>query len=699
VSDLLTAIMAGLVVLLVEYFFVQRLATGRLHSPKWLPLKTRADQLAFSAALAVWTVAGVAAWALLRLGFPFVPALTIVLGGVVEGALILWVHARARIPWRRRALLFASLALPVLATGALLAWQLLSPPRRTIILVADFARREGADDYDIGGAIRNELRTTLGSDHGIAVQPLRRVITESDGSDLARRLGARRKATLVIWGWYGHGQGQDAAAWVSEHFETLRGQDVSIALRPEATGATQVFPLATLDSFSLQRRLAADASCLSSFAIGLATAFSGDWAGGLPHLSNAIQQAENTASQTDVAGAVIERHRLYLARGITRFKSSDLPGALDDLTEAIRLRPDFGEAYGNRGVVHLAGNDLDLAIQDFDQAIELQPDNAANYANRGVAHSEKGEIDRAIQDYDQAIRLQPDFAAAWFNRGTAYRDKGDLDRAIQDLSKASALDPDDADTFANRGLAYRDKGDLNQAIRDYDRVIRLKSGDAGVYITRADIFVEKGDLKRALRDYDRAIRLHPDNSSVYIHRGAAYAQNGDLPRAIQDLEHAVALAPKDANAYYSRGMAYAQKGDLDRAILDYDQAIALKPDDGDHYYSRGLAHMGKGELDRAIQDFDQAIVFGPGDAQAYSDRGVVYAMKGDLDRAIQDFDQAIVLKPELVSAYSNRGYAYELKGERNQATADFRKVLEISQDPTLRQSAQAHLRALGADQP
>ena len=65
----------------------------------------------------------------------------------------------------------------------------------------------------------------------------------------------------------------------------------------------------------------------------------------------------------------------------------------------------------------------DRAIQDYDQAIRLNPNWAEAFNNRGRAYSDKGQHDRAIQDLDQAIRLNPNFAEAFYNRGHAYADK------------------------------------------------------------------------------------------------------------------------------------------------------------------------------------------------------------------------------------------------------------------------------------
>jgi tetratricopeptide (TPR) repeat protein len=62
----------------------------------------------------------------------------------------------------------------------------------------------------------------------------------------------------------------------------------------------------------------------------------------------------------------------------------------------------------------------DRAIQDFTAAIRLKPDYPNAFNNRGSAYVEEEHLDRAIQDFDEAVRLQPNNAMALRNRAATY---------------------------------------------------------------------------------------------------------------------------------------------------------------------------------------------------------------------------------------------------------------------------------------
>ena len=73
-------------------------------------------------------------------------------------------------------------------------------------------------------------------------------------------------------------------------------------------------------------------------------------------------------------------------------------------------------AFNNRVHCALLNGDLEGALEDMDEAIRLKPDDAENFNNRGNVRREKGDLEGALQDFNEAIRLKPDFALALKNR-------------------------------------------------------------------------------------------------------------------------------------------------------------------------------------------------------------------------------------------------------------------------------------------
>ena len=87
----------------------------------------------------------------------------------------------------------------------------------------------------------------------------------------------------------------------------------------------------------------------------------------------------------------------------------------------------------SQGCDALDKNDFDLALKCYTEAIRLKPDYADAYYNRGVVYQRKGEYDKAIK------ALTANFKPAgisYYWLGAAYAAKGDRSNALDTMQKA-----------------------------------------------------------------------------------------------------------------------------------------------------------------------------------------------------------------------------------------------------------------------
>jgi tetratricopeptide (TPR) repeat protein len=120
-------------------------------------------------------------------------------------------------------------------------------------------------------------------------------------------------------------------------------------------------------------------------------------------------------------------------------KCTESPKAIEYLTEAIRLQPDFANAYGARGNAYGNQRQYQLALEDYNKAILLKPDKSVFFNNRGNVYKDLNKYPLAIEDYNQAIRLKPDNAEAYHNRGNAYFIQGNKSLGCSDAQKVCEL--------------------------------------------------------------------------------------------------------------------------------------------------------------------------------------------------------------------------------------------------------------------
>lgn len=239
-------------------------------------------------------------------------------------------------------------------------------------------------------------------------------------------------------------------------------------------------------------------------------------------------------------------------------KMEEYEKSIEFYTKAIKLKPDFVEAFFNRGLTYSRKHEFDYAIDDYTKAIDLKPDLAEPYNSRGLAYRAKREFKRAIDDFNRAIHLKPNYASGYYNRGLVYKDKGEVNRAIDDYFKAIDLDPDYAEAYTDLGLAFFDGGDVQRAIEHYAKAISLRCDYAPAYNNRGVAYAKKERYENAIADYTKAIDLNPTLSAPYYNRGNAYYSTGNYEHAIADYDRVIELDPENDRARNRRAAAQRQ---------------------------------------------------------------------------------------------------------------------------------------------
>ena len=120
-------------------------------------------------------------------------------------------------------------------------------------------------------------------------------------------------------------------------------------------------------------------------------------------------------------------------------------GQVDMLTlclESGKLRGDEkATALKQRSIAYMHLGQHPRAIQDINQAIKLRPDDSDNFYLRGFAYRFLSQYQQALDDSNRAINLDPNFAAAYANRAFVHKALGNDGQARSDARRALELDP------------------------------------------------------------------------------------------------------------------------------------------------------------------------------------------------------------------------------------------------------------------
>ena len=232
--------------------------------------------------------------------------------------------------------------------------------------------------------------------------------------------------------------------------------------------------------------------------------------------------------------------------------SYNLPAALEQATEAVRLAPQSGVAHFYRGRVLYDMGRGSEAQPEFETACRLNSQMPEPRYFLALIEKQNGNYKAAATLLEETVQRQPGNAMAWYMLGQSLEKESDTAKAVAAWRKAIEIDPK-----------------FSQALISLARVLR--STDAA-------------ESDRLMARYTAVQRERQilDRADTLANNGIEAASAHDWPGAIQLLQEAIAACgdcAAKADLRRKLGIIDCQAGDLGNGEKELLAAKALKPDD------------------------------------------------------------------------------------------------------------------------
>src|SRR5262249_26597158 len=126
-------------------------------------------------------------------------------------------------------------------------------------------------------------------------------------------------------------------------------------------------------------------------------------------------------------------------------KSDDWDKAVDLLRKATNLdhkyAPDLAIAYERRGFASAKNQQFQDAIQDYSEALKIKSNEPRIYEERAYAEMKIYDYDKAQADYYELNKLKPNEVRYYNFRAYIYESKDDIKSSIADNDQVLKLDP------------------------------------------------------------------------------------------------------------------------------------------------------------------------------------------------------------------------------------------------------------------
>jgi tetratricopeptide (TPR) repeat protein len=225
---------------------------------------------------------------------------------------------------------------------------------------------------------------------------------------------------------------------------------------------------------------------------------------------------------------------------------------------------DSSRAYYDLGYVHFRTHKIGPSIKELSKALELNPNNGEAHKVLALNCSMIGRYDLAEVELLEAARLKPDSAEIHYFLARTYYTKGVYPLAKSEFETAIRLDSSYIKAYSNLGITLEAMGDTDAALRNYTTAIRLEDRSEHKsewpYLYVSGFYNRQKNAPEALNYAHQAMEINPASDSAYFEMAKAYRTQNLLRKAVDAVRRAIVINSRVADYYYILGLALRELG-------------------------------------------------------------------------------------------------------------------------------------------
>nr|MBL8411712.1 PEP-CTERM system TPR-repeat protein PrsT [Dechloromonas sp.] len=344
----------------------------------------------------------------------------------------------------------------------------------------------------------------------------------------------------------------------------------------------------------------------------------------------------------------------YFEDALVRYQKQDMPGAIIQLRNALKLDSKMLSAHLLLAKAYLASSEVNLAELEFKEALTLgvsRAEVAVPLARIFMLQGKPAKVIEVIQDDGLPADVRPEVLTLRASAFAALGKSADADRSFAEARAAAPMSPGPlvAEVPIQIGL-----GRLDLARTRAEMAVQLGPGDASAFSARAQVAHASGDVQSALKDYERAIALAPNHYDARIARAGLWIDLGHDIEASADLDAMAKSGPIEPRVAYLQALIASRKGDTALAKQYMAKALqvidALPPEWIEGHESLlmvgALAHHAGRKYEKALKYLDVLITRYPHNLSAKKLLAAIYLDKGDNARASRLLETVLRTQPD-----------------------------------------------------
>ena len=142
----------------------------------------------------------------------------------------------------------------------------------------------------------------------------------------------------------------------------------------------------------------------------------------------------------------------FYNRGLLYLKNNKPADAINSFNQVLKLHQ-YHKAYTGRASAYYMLSDLPKAINDAEQALKIEKNNAKAHFILGNCYNDLNRLEDALNEYNKCIEVENSEADFYFKRAIVFGKKQDFKTCINEINLCLQLNPNFFEAYYWRGVA------------------------------------------------------------------------------------------------------------------------------------------------------------------------------------------------------------------------------------------------------